>query len=171
MSCVNTLTYDLSAYLANTLSPPTGNSDFTLPNSDQFRKNSRKRDNHMLRRRIVIYQSSHQLSCISSSAKTVNDPSLPNRTTQTPNQITDILNFASKATYFQYNGSTYEQTGGATMGNPVIAVIANFYMESFKDHAVTSPYKTRIWKRYVEETFTILAFDSLESFLKHLNHQ
>ena len=37
MSCVNTLAYDFSAYLANILSPPTGNSDSTVPNSVQFR--------------------------------------------------------------------------------------------------------------------------------------
>lgn len=49
VSCVNTLAYDLSAHLANILSPPTGNSDFTVPNSVQFRKDSRKRDNHVRR--------------------------------------------------------------------------------------------------------------------------
>lgn len=49
VSCVNTLAYDFSAHLANILSPPTGNSDSTVPNSVQFRKDSRKRDNHVLR--------------------------------------------------------------------------------------------------------------------------
>lgn len=70
--------------------------------------------------------------------------------------------------YFQYNGSTYEQTESTTIGSSVPAVIVSPYMKSFKDHAVTSPYKPKIWKRYVAETFTILAFDSVESFLKHL---
>lgn len=69
--------------------------------------------------------------------------------------------------YFQYNGSTYELTEGTTIGSSAPAVIVSLYMESFKDQAVTSSYKPRIWKRYVAETFTILAFDSVESFLKH----
>jgi len=33
VSCVNTFAYDLSAFLANILSPVTGNSDFTMTNS------------------------------------------------------------------------------------------------------------------------------------------
>ena len=51
--------------------------------------------------------------------------------------------------YFQYNGSTYEQTEGATIGSAVPAVNASLYMESFKDQAVTSPYKPGIWRRYI----------------------
>ena len=51
--------------------------------------------------------------------------------------------------YFQYNESTYEQTEGATIGSAVPAVNASLYMESFKDQAVTSPYKPGIWKRYI----------------------
>lgn len=44
--------------------------------------------------------------------KTGNDPILPNRTTQTPSQLTDPLNLVLRASYFQCNGSAYEQTGG-----------------------------------------------------------
>ena len=36
MPCVNTFAYDLPAYLANILSPLTGNSDFTVNNSAHF---------------------------------------------------------------------------------------------------------------------------------------
>ena len=43
------------------------------------------------------------------------------------------------------------------MGSPVSAVIANLYMESFEEQAITtSSYEHRIWKRYVDDTFTIL---------------
>ena len=39
------------------------------------------------------------------------------------------------------------------MGSPVSAVIANLYMESFEEQAITtSSYKPRIWKRYVDDT-------------------
>ena len=40
------------------------------------------------------------------------------------------LNLVLRATYFQYNGSAYEQTGGA-------AVIANHYVKGFNDQAAT----------------------------------
>ena len=41
-------------------------------------------------------------------------------------------------TYFQYNGSIYEQKDGAAMGSPVSAVIANLYTENFEEQAITT---------------------------------
>ena len=54
----------------------------------------------------------------------------------TPTQIADLLNFVLRYTYFQYNGSIYEQKDGAAMGSPVSAVIANLYMEEFEERAI-----------------------------------
>ena len=51
--------------------------------------------------------------------KLENDPGLADRTTLTPAQIADLLTFALRSTYFQYNGSIYEQKDGAAMGSPV----------------------------------------------------
>ena len=80
-----------------------------------------------------------------------------------------VYNFVLRSTYFQYNGSIYEQKDGAAMGSPVSAVIANIFMEDFEERAITSAiYKPKIWKRYVDETFTILQVDG---FLQHLNNQ
>ena len=45
-------------------------------------------------------------------------------------------------------------------------------MESFEEQAIiTSSYKTRIWKRYVDDTFTILDRGSVHSVLQHPNNQ
>ena len=58
------------------------------------------------------------------------------------------------------------------MGCPVSAVIANLYMESFEEQAITiSSYEPRIWKRYVDDTFTILDRENVDDFLQHLNNQ
>ena len=55
------------------------------------------------------------------------------------------------------------------MGSPVSAVIANLYMESFEEQAITtSSYEPRIWKRYVDDTFTILDRENVDDFLQHL---
>ena len=51
-----------------------------------------------------------------------NDADLADRTTLTPVQIADLLNFVLRSTYFQYNGSIYEQRDGAAMGSPVSLV-------------------------------------------------
>ena len=104
--------------------------------------------------------------------KLESDPTLADRTTLTPAQIADLLDFVLRSTYFQYNGSIYEQREGAAMGSPVSAVIANLYMETFEEQAIESaPSKPKIWKRCVDDTFTILDRDRVDSFLKHLNSQ
>ena len=47
----------------------------------------------------------------------------------------------------------------------ISAVISNIYTE--EQPVATSPYKSRIWKRNVHDTFTIL----FRGFLHHLNNQ
>ena len=104
--------------------------------------------------------------------KLESDPTLADRTTLTPAQIANLLDFVLRSTYFQYNGSIYEQREGTAMGSPVSAVIANLHMETFEEQAIESaPSKPKIWKRYVDDTFTILDRDRVDSFLQHLNSQ
>ena len=92
---------------------------------------------------------------------------LANRT-----QIADLLNFVLRSTYFQYNVSIYEQQEGAAMGSPVSAVIASIYMEEFEEQAIASATcKTKIWKRYVDDIFSVLERDHVHGFLQHLKSQ
>ena len=66
----------------------------------------------------------------------------------------------------QYNGSIYEQQDGATMGSPVSAVIANIYMGEFEEQAIANATrKPKIWKRYVDNTFTVLLQNHVNGFL------
>ncbi|KAL9987968.1 hypothetical protein ACROYT_G002355 [Oculina patagonica] len=178
VSCVNTFAYDLSAHLANILSPLTGNSDFAVTNSAHFVSTINSETN--LDNEIMVSFDVESLftnvpidgAVQAALRKLENDPSLADRTTLTPAQIADLLNFVLRSTYFQYNGSIYEQQEGAAMGSPVSAVVANLYMESFEEQAITSSsYKPKIWKRYVDDTFTILDRGRVDSFLQHLNNQ
>ena len=94
-----------------------------------------------------------------------NDPSLADCTTLTPPQIADLLNFVLRSTYFQYNGSIYEQKDGPAMGSPVSAVIANLCLESFEEQAITiSSYQLRTGKRYVDDTFTTVDRENVDDF-------
>ncbi|XP_078372758.1 uncharacterized protein LOC144656411 [Oculina patagonica] len=178
VSCVNTFAYDLSAYLANILSPLTGNSDFTVTNSAHFV--STISSETILNNEVMVSFDVESLftnvpidgAVQAALRKLEDDPSLADRTTLTPAQIADLLKFVLRSTYFQYNGSIYEQQEGAAMGSPVSAVIANLYMESFEEQAIaSSSYKPKIWKRYVDDTFTILDRENVDSFLQHLNNQ
>ena len=58
------------------------------------------------------------------------------------------------------------------MGSSVSAVFADLCLESFEQKVIaTSSYKPRIWKRVVDDTFTILECRNVDSFLEHLNNQ
>ena len=57
----------------------------------------------------------------------------------------------------QYSRDFYEHQEGAAIGSPVLATVANLYMEFFKDMALkSSPRRPRLWKRYVDDTFCII---------------
>ena len=58
------------------------------------------------------------------------------------------------------------------MGSPVSGVIANLYMEEFEERAIaTATYKPKIWKRYVDDTFTVFGKSYVDGLLQHLNSQ
>ena len=98
------------------------------------------------------------------------DPTLNSRTNMTVDHIICLLEFCMKNTYFSYQGRFYEQTEGAAMGSPISPLIANLYMEEFETQAIrTSPTSPTLWKRYVDDTFTIIKKNNRESFLEHLN--
>ena len=171
-----TFAYDVSAYLANILSPLTGKSGYTVTNSAHFVStvsNEMILDNEIM----VSFDVESRFTNVPIDAavqaalqKLENDPSLADRTTLTPAQIADLLTFVLRSIYFLYNGSIYEQKDA--MGSPVSAVIANLHMESFEEQAITtSSYEPRIWKRYVDDTFTILDRENVDDFLQHLNNQ
>ena len=161
----------MSAHLADILSPLTGKSDYTVTNSSHFVStisHERIQENEVM----VSFDVESLFTNVpiegavkAALCKLENDPGLADRTNLTPTQIADLLNFVLRSTYFQYNGSIYEQKDGAAMGSPVSAVIANLYMEEFEEQAIaTATYKPKIWKRYVDDTLTVLDKDYVDGF-------
>ena len=56
------------------------------------------------------------------------------------------------------------------MGSPISPIAANIFMEDFENRALaTSPCTPKIWKRYVDDAFTIIKKDQKQTFLEHLN--
>ena len=75
----------------------------------------------------------------------------------TLNNITCLLEFCLKSTYFTFQGKHYEQLEGAAMGSSISPIVANLYMENLKVKAIsTAPHTPYLWKRYVDDTFTII---------------
>ena len=98
------------------------------------------------------------------------DKDLHQRTNMTVNHICCLLEFCLKNTYFQFKGRYYEQTEGAAMGSPISPIVANLFMEDLEVQAITtSPSPPVLWKRFVDDTFTIIQKQHKNSFLEHLN--
>ena len=89
----------------------------------------------------------------------------------TVNHICCLLEFCLKNTFFQYKGRYYDQTEGAAMGSPISPIVANLFMKDLEVQAImTSPSPPVLWKRYVDDTFTIIHKQDKDSFLEHLNN-
>ena len=98
------------------------------------------------------------------------DRSLHLRTKMTVNQISCLLDFCLKTTYFIFQGKFFEQVKGAAMGSPINPIVANLFMEDLEVKALsTAPTPPTLWKRFVDDTFIIIKKSSKESFLQHLN--
>ncbi|GJQ86424.1 hypothetical protein Trydic_g10332 [Trypoxylus dichotomus] len=81
-----------------------------------------------------------------------------------PSYIRDSANFVEKlrkkrfnpgdilqclrTSYFEWDGSFYEQTDGVAMGSPLSPVVANLFMEQFEGLAIeTAVNKSTVWWR------------------------
>ena len=69
------------------------------------------------------------------------DKVLQKRTTMSVNNITCLLEFCLKSTYFTFQGKHYEQLEGAAMGSPISLIFANLYMENLEAKTIsTAPH-------------------------------
>ena len=98
------------------------------------------------------------------------DQELQQRTSLAIENILSLLEFCITSTYFSFQGKFYEQLECAAMGSPLSPIVANLYMESFEVEAIRSaPHPPYLWKRFVDDTFTILQSPQKDGFLEHLN--
>ena len=98
------------------------------------------------------------------------DKELHTRTAMTVNQIFCLLEFCLNSTYFTFQGKMYEKVKGAAMGSPISPKVANLFMEDLETKGLaTAPSTPKIWKRFVDDTFTIIQKAHKDAFLDHIN--
>ena len=84
------------------------------------------------------------------------DPSLPDRTNLTVEDICSLLGLCLEATY---NGTIYQQVHGTAMGSPVLVVVANLVMEDNEQKALSTflPYPST----FLDDMWAVLPVDLL----------
>ena len=176
VSSQGSVSYGVAKELARILKPLTGNNNHQVLNSKEFAddmKNIKLEEGEC----IISYDVAALFTSVPVKSalevvkkKLEQDTELHQRTTMSIQNIMDLLECCLYNTYFLFQGKYFEQTQGAAMGSPVSPVLANLYMESFEDRALSSAVNPpRWWKRFVDDTFVILKKDHKEEFLLHIN--
>ena len=169
-------TYHLSKYLCHILSPLVGNSDSHVKNSSSFAEFIKSQhvgdgifvsfDVVSLFTRVPVH-----LAVSVARERLLSDDTFSDRTHLSIDNIILLLKFfCLDATYLCFRGKFYQQIFGTAMGSPVSVTIANMVMEYVEEKALsTFPSRPIFWKRYVDDTFTVLPEDMVYRFLEHLN--
>ena len=77
---------------------------------------------------------------------------------------------SGNCTYLAYRGEVYQQVYGTAMGSPVSVTEANLVKENVEQRALnTCASPPAFWKRYVDDTFTVLPKGQVQQFHAHLN--
>ena len=176
VSSIGTITYECAKYLADVLSPLMGKTEHHVKKSKEFAeyvKSLKVGPDEELR--------SYDVSALFTSVpvdkamdiirrRLQEDVTLSNRTPLSPDDVIAVLDKCLKGTYFLYNGEYYLQIHGAAMGSPVSPIVCNIYMEDFEQRALAEANDPpRWWKRYVDDTYTVLKKDQSQAFTEYLN--
>ena len=165
-------TYERAKELVNIIKPLVGRSPHHVQNNKDFLENIKdiklQPDECIMSYDVSALFTSIPIDpAIKTTKKHLEeDQDLSKRTSMTVNHIISLLEFCLRNTYFSSQGRYYEQTEGAAMGSPISPLVANLFMEEFEKQAI-STFTT--WKRFVDDTFTIIKKNNKDSFLEHLN--
>ena len=74
-----------------------------------------------------------------------------------PAQLRELLQIAIKDQLFQFDGNLYEQVDGVALDSPLVPLMANTFMSSIKAKLKANGTIPDFYKRYADDTFTIVS--------------
>ena len=176
VSSIGAASYETAKELARILKPLMGNSPYQVQNCRDFIQQIQdiklKEDQCIMACDVkALFTSVPIQPAIDVIKKRLEeDGELQKRTSMSVQHIISLLEFCLRSTYFTFQDRLYEQQEGAAMGSPISPIVANLFMEDFENRAIeSSPHPPCFWRRFVDDTFTIIYTPRKESFLEHLN--
>lgn len=177
ISAVGSALYAASKYLTRILKPMVGKGEYTVANSKEFVE------------ALVDVQVAEDERLVSFDVKSLytslpiqrtldvveenlrNDDTLICRTPLTAEEVTALLKICLTSTYFSFQNEFFRLTDGVAMGSPVSSVVANLFMESLESRAISTAkrFAPRLWRRYVDDVFSIVLSRNIEVLLAHVN--
>ena len=135
VSSRGSISYEVAKELARILKPLVGSSPHHIKNTGDFIEQIKQ-----VRLQADEIINSYDVSALFTSVpieapiKIIQrrlelDQELHSRTNMRVEHITNLLEFCLKTTYFQFQGSFYEQINGAAMGSPISPIVANLLYE------------------------------------------
>jgi len=165
VSNIGAPTYQLSKYLAGTLTQLTRNSAHHVKNSFQFVQIL-----EFLKVQLDDLMVSFDVVPLFTNVPIVD--SLELLIHHFEDDVLASFKHVLTSIYFCSDGQFYEQTDGVAMGSPLSPVIANLFMKDFKKKAIEQATHKPVCRfRYVDDTFVIWTHgqEKLTEFLNHLN--
>ena len=86
-------------------------------------------------------------------------------------ELKELLEMCTKEMHFTLNGKIYQQTDGVCMGSPLGPVLANVFMVHLEETIAPELQNSMpTWRRYVDDTFTLVKKGKLNDIISRLNN-
>ena len=144
VSSIGSVTYWVAKELARILKPLVGNSIHHVNNTKEFADEIRSIKleegeyitSYDVTALFTLVSGPSVLEIIKNSLE--QDTDIPNRSIMSADKIIELFGFGLNNIYFLFQDQFFEQTKGAAMGSPVHPIVANIYMEAFKNRAIST---------------------------------
>ena len=174
LSAIDTLTYKLAKFLLKFLTPSTAN-EYTVIDSFHFAEE------------ICQQHSNLHMASLDVDSLFTNIPldetidicvdNLYNDNENPPNtrkhDFRNLLNIATKESFFMFNNKYYKQVDGVAMGSPLGPALAKIFMCSFESKWLRdcpNDFKPVFYRRYVDDISALFSYpDHADKFKEYLS--